>query len=137
MASLLAEAAKKGNRVAEHGVVGAGVLYGSIQFAFDAGDGLEEELAEVAKRVGGLVGDAFFGQSSEDFAEDMVYVRDGVEFAGKGRKLRGELFGLEKLLLFASVEDAESGMALFTEHATGAAIGELTETLVVVRVEGI
>jgi len=135
LASLLAEAAKKGNRVAEHGVVGAGVLYGSIQFAFDAGDGLEEELAEVAKRVGGLVGDAFFGQSSEDFAEDMVYVGDGVELAGKGGELRGELFGFEKLQLFAGVEDAESGMALFTEHATGAAIGELTETLVAVWIE--
>jgi hypothetical protein len=28
------------------------------------------------------------------------------------------------------VEDAESGMALFAEHATAAAIGELAETLV-------
>ena len=61
MASLLAEAAEKGNRVAEHGVVGAGVLHGCIEFAFDAGYGLEEELAEVAEGVGRLVRDAFFG----------------------------------------------------------------------------
>jgi len=67
----------------------------------------------------------------------MVYVRDGVEFAGKGGELRGELFGFEKLQLFAGVEDAESGMALFTEHATGAAIGELAETLVAAWIEGI
>jgi hypothetical protein len=40
-ASAFAEAAKEGNGVAEHGVVGAGVLHGSIQFAFDAGYGLE------------------------------------------------------------------------------------------------
>lgn len=132
MASLLAEAAEKGNRMAEHGVVGAGVLYGSIQFAFDAGYGLEEELAEVAKRVGGLVGDAFFGQGGENFAEDVVYVCDGVEFAGKGGKLRGEFLGFEELLLFAGMEDAKSGMAFLAEHAAGAAIGELAETLVAV-----
>ncbi len=137
MASLLAKSAKKGNGVAEHGVVGAGVLHGSIEFAFDAGNGLEEELAEVAKSVGRLVRDAFFGESGEDFAEDMVDVGDGVEFTGKGGKVGSELIGFEKLLFFAGVEDAESGMVFFTEHAAGAAIGELAETLVVVRVEGI
>src|SRR5260370_36940615 len=100
--------------MAEHGVVGTGVLYGSMQFAFDAGDGLEEELAEVAKRVGGLVGDAFFGQSSGDFAADVVYFGDGVEFAGKGGKLRGQLVGPEQLLPFRGVEEAETGMAPFT-----------------------
>ena len=47
MASLLAEAPEKGNGVAEHGVVGARVLHGSVDFAFDAGYGLEKELAEV------------------------------------------------------------------------------------------
>ena len=130
MASLLAEAAKKGNRVAEHGVVGAGVLHGSIEFAFDAGDRLEEELAEVAKSVGGLMRDALSGESGEDFAEDVVDVGDGVELAGKGSELGGELVGFEKLLFFAGVEEAESRMALFAEHATAAAIGELAKTLV-------
>jgi hypothetical protein len=67
----------------------------------------------------------------------VIYVRDGVEFAGQGGKLRSELFGLEKLLFFTGVEDAESGMTVFAEHATGAAIGELTETLVVVRIGAI
>ena len=121
--------------MAEHGVVGAGVLYGSIQFVFDAGDGLEEELAEVAKRLGGLVGDAFFGQSSEDFAEDVVYVGDGVEFAGKGGELCSELVGFEKLLFLAGVKDAERGMVLLAEHTAGAAVGKLTKTLVAVRIE--
>ncbi len=86
MASALAEAAEKGNGVAEHCVVGTRVLHGCIEFAFDAGYGLEEELAQVAKRVGGLVRDALFGESGEDFAEDVVYVRDGVEFAGNVRQ---------------------------------------------------
>ncbi len=60
----------------------------------------------------------------------MIYVRDGVEFAGKGGKLRSELVGFEKLLFLAGVEDAESRMAFLAGHAAGAAIGELAETLV-------
>jgi len=86
---LLAEPAEKRDVVAQHGIVGAGMLHGGIEFAFDAGYGLEEELAEVAKGFGGLVRDALFGQGDEDLAEDVVYVRDSVELAGKGSELRG------------------------------------------------
>ena len=136
-ASALLKAAKKRNGMAEHGVVGARVLHGGVDFAFDAGNGLEEELAEVAEGGGGLVRDAFFGKGGEDFAEDMVYVRDGIEFAGKGSELGGELFGFETLLLFACVVDAERGMSLFAKHAAGAAIGELANTLVAVRIGGV
>ncbi len=121
--------------MAEHGVVGAGVLYGSIQFAFDAGDGLEEELAEVAKRVGRLVRDALFCESRKDLAQDVVDIRDGVELAGKGGKLGSELIGFEKLLFFAGMKDAERGMVLLAEHTAGAAVGELAETLVAVWIE--
>ncbi len=59
--SLLAEFAEKRDGMAEHGVVGAGVLHCAVEFAFDAWYGLEKELAEVAKGGGGLVGDALFG----------------------------------------------------------------------------
>ncbi len=113
------------------------MLHGCIDFAFDAGNGLEEKLAEVAKRGGRLVRNTFFGESGKDFAKDVVDVSDGIELAGKGGKLFSELVGFEKLLFFAGVEDAESGMALFAEHATAAAVGELAETPVAVRVEGI
>ena len=89
MALLLAEPAEKRDVVAEHGVVGTRMLHCCIEFAFDAWDGLEQELAEVGKRIGGLVGDAFLGQGGEDFAEDVVYVGDGIEFAGKGSELGG------------------------------------------------
>ena len=84
---MLAEAAEKRDVVAKHGVVGAGMSHGSVEFTLNAGDGLEEKLAEVAKSVGRLVGDALFGEGGEDFAEDVVYVRDRVELAGKGGKL--------------------------------------------------
>jgi len=134
---LLAEAAEEGDGVAEHGVVGIRVLHGAIEFAFDAGYGLEEKLAEVAESVGRLVRDALFGERGEDFAEDVVYVRDSVELAGKGGELGSELVGFEKLLLFAGVEDAEGRMAFFADHATGAAVGELAKTLIAVCVEGI
>jgi hypothetical protein len=50
---------------------------------------LQKELAEVAEGVRGLVGDTFLGQGGEDFAEDVVYVGDGVEFAGKRGKFGG------------------------------------------------
>src|SRR5258708_15881665 len=59
--SLFAEFAEKRDGVAEHGVVGAGVLHGAVEFAFDAWYGLEKELTEVAEGGGGLVGDALFG----------------------------------------------------------------------------
>jgi len=45
LASLLAEAAEKRDVVAEHGIVGAGVLHGCVELAFYAGDGLQKELA--------------------------------------------------------------------------------------------
>jgi hypothetical protein len=134
LASLLTEAAEKRDVVAKHGVVGAGVFYGCVELTFHAGDGLEEELAEVAESGGGLLGDAFFGESGEDFAEDVVYVGDGVEFAGKGGKLGGELFGFDELLLLAGVKDAESRMPILAGHAAGTAIGELAKTLVAVRI---
>ena len=110
------------------------MLHSGVHFAFHGGDGLEEKLAEIAKGGGSLMRDALFGQGGEDFAEDVVYVRDGVELAGKGSELGGELIGLEKLL--AGVEDAERGMARFAEHGAGAAVGELAETLVAVWIEG-
>ena len=75
--------------MAQHGIVGAGMLHGGVEFAFDAGNGLEQELAEVAESVGGLVRDALFGQGGEDFAEDVVYVGDRVELAGQGGELGG------------------------------------------------
>src|SRR5712672_2468360 len=65
------------------------MLHGGVEFAFDAGDGLEQELAEVAECVGGLVRDALFGQGGEDFPENVVYVGDRVELAGEGGELGG------------------------------------------------
>jgi len=135
--SLLAEAAEERNVVAKHGIVGAGMLHGGIDLVFDAGNGLEQELAEIAERFGGLVGDAFLGERGEDFAEDVVYVGDGVEFAGKGSEFGGELFGFKALLFFASVVDAERGMALLAKHAAGTAVGGLAETPVAAGIVGV
>jgi hypothetical protein len=111
--------------------------HGGVEFVFDAGDGLEQELAEVTEGVGGLMRDSLFGEGGEDFAEDVVYVGDRVELAGKGRELGSELFRFETLILFPRVVDAERGMAVFAEHAAEAAIGGLEETLVAVGIERI
>lgn len=80
---------------------------------------------------------AFLGESGEDFAEDVVDVGDGVELAGKGGKLGSELVGFEKLLFFAGVKDAESGMAFLSGHAAGAAVRKLAKTLVAVWIVGV
>jgi hypothetical protein len=95
--------------VAEHGVIDAGMLHGGIHFALDAGDGLQQELAEVAKGFGGLLGDSLFGQGGEDLCRGRGLCPDGVEFAGKGGELGGWCFEFETLLLFAGVVDAEGG----------------------------
>ncbi len=134
---MLAETAEKRDVVTEHGVVGTGVLHGRVEFTFYAGDGLEEELAEVAEGGGRLARDAFLGESGEDFAEDVVDVGDGVELARKGGKLGSELVGFEKLLFFAGVKDAESGMAFLSGHAAGAAVRKLAKTLVAVWIVGV
>jgi len=60
LASAFAEATEEGNRMTEHGVVGAGVLHGSIQFAFDAGMDWRRSWPS-SQGVGGLVRDALFG----------------------------------------------------------------------------
>ncbi len=85
----LAEAAEEGKGIANHGVVGAWMLHGSINFVFYRGYRLEQELAEIGEGGGSLVRDAFLGECGEDFAEDVVYVGDGVELAGKGSELGG------------------------------------------------
>jgi len=86
--------------VAQHGVVGAGMLDGGVEFVFDAGDGLEQELAQVSEGVGGLVRDALFGQGGEDFAEDLVYVGGPcVELAGKGKRTQQLAFRIRDAVL--------------------------------------
>jgi hypothetical protein len=67
------------------------MLHGCVDFAFNGGYRLEQELAEVVEGGSCLVRVAFFGESGEDSAEDVVYVRDGVELAGKGSEVGGEL----------------------------------------------
>ena len=134
---MFAESTEKRDVVAKHGVIRAGMLNGSVELTFYAGDGLEQQLAQIAEGIGGLMRDAFFGEGGEDFAEDVVYVGDGVELAGKGGKLSSKLFGFEALLLFACVVDAERIMALFAKHAAGTAVGELAETLAAVWIDWI
>jgi hypothetical protein len=113
------------------------MLHRLVDLILDARIVWSRKLAKVAECGGRLVADAFFGESGEAFAEDVVNVRDGGELTGKGSELRGELVGLERLLLFACAMDAEGRMGLLAKHATGAAIGGLTNTLVTIGIERI
>ena len=76
---------------------------------------------------GGVAGrDTILREGGEEFAEDEVDVRGGQEVAGeRSRELGAEAMGFEELLFLASVEEAESGMVLLTQHAALAAIGEM------------
>ena len=123
-------AAEVGDGGADYFAVGVGVVGGAIDFALDLGHGLEKELAEVAKGVGGTRGDLLVGEGVEDFAEDVINVEGGDVFAGERGEFSGQLFGFEKLLLFASVEGAKRIVAGGAEHAAAAAVGELIDAAV-------
>ena len=109
-------------------MVGAGVVGGPADVGFDEGHGLERELDDVGEGGGFAGGDSAVGEGLEDFAEDVVDVEAGIEIAGERREFCCEFFGLEDLLFFASVEDAESGMPGLAEHAALASIVEGAET---------
>ncbi len=112
--SALVKALEKRDGVAEHGVIGARMIDRSVYLAPDSGHGLEQELAEIAKCVGGAVRDAFFGESVEDFAEDVIDVGHGIELAGEGGKFLSQLVGCKELLFLGSVEDTARAIAFFT-----------------------
>jgi hypothetical protein len=93
---------------------------------FDAGNGVEHKLADVGED-GSVAGrDAALGQGNEEFAEDIVDIGGGHESTGDGGGDFGaEALGFEELHLVVGVEKAKRGVALVTEHAAFAAVGEL------------
>ena len=118
--------------MADHAVVGVGVLVGPEDFIFDVGHGIEHDLGEIGEGVGVARGDFALRESFEDFAEDVVDVQAGVEIAGEGGEIfaefLGEPFGIEELGFFAGVEDAQREMAGLAKHAALASVGEGAET---------
>jgi len=124
-----------GDGIANHVVVGGGILGDPVEFVFHVGEGLKKKLAQVGEGGGIAGGDAAFGQGFENFGEDVVVVDVGavVEVTGQGGKLGAEFIGFEKLLFFADVEGAKAGMAFHTEHAATASIGELALTEIAAR----
>ena len=124
----LGEITHGGDGLANHAVVGFGVVGGPANLVFDVRHRLEHELGDIGEGGGFAWGDSALGESLENFAENVVDVETGVEVAGERRELGGELFGFKKLLFFAGVEDAKSRMAWLTEHTTATSIGERAET---------
>ena len=122
------EVADGGDGLADHAVVGAGVVGGPADFVFDVRHGLERKLDDVGEGGGFAGGDFALREGLEDFAEDVVDVEAGVEIAGEGSELGGEFFGFVELVFFAGVEDAQSGMSELAEHAALASIVEGAET---------
>lgn len=100
------------------------IALGEADFAFDAGNAVEEKLAEVGEGRGGARGDAVGGDKAEELAEGVVDVIDGVELAGKGGDGGVDLVGFENVALGAGVEGTEGGVGRAAEHGAAAAVGE-------------
>lgn len=83
-----------------------GVL--KVEFPFDAGDGVEEELANEGENGGVAGGNAILGDGGEEFAENEVDVGGGEEVAADGGgDFRAKLMRFQELLLGTGVEEAE------------------------------
>jgi hypothetical protein len=85
---------------------------------------IEKKLGKIREKFGVTAGDAVGGHEFEEFADDMVDIGDGGEFAGKGREIRGDAIEFEELPLFTSVKEAEGVVGFVAEHATLAAVSE-------------
>jgi hypothetical protein len=90
------------------------------------GDGVEEKLAHESES-GGVAGrKTVLGDGGEEFSEDVIDVDSSKEFTGRRLgDVGADGFGLEKLALDASMEQAERGVAVLAEHAAFAAVGEM------------
>jgi hypothetical protein len=106
---------------------------GQIGFVADIFLAVEEKLGEVSESFGAPSGDASGADEFEEFSDDVIDVGGSAELAGDGRELLSDIVEGEKLLLLASVENAEGGMGLVAQHAALATVGEgeLTEVLLV------
>jgi len=62
---------------------GAVAVSGDV-FAADSGNGLQQELGEIAEGDGLLLGDASLRHQKKDLGEGLVDVRGGSEVAAKG-----------------------------------------------------
>jgi hypothetical protein len=104
---------------------------GQIGFVADIFLAVAEKLGEVSESFGATSGDASGADEFEEFSDDVVDIGGGAELAGDGRELLSDIVEGEKLMLLASVENAEGGMGLVTQHAALATVGEgeLTEVL--------
>jgi hypothetical protein len=96
---------------------------GGDDFAFDQRKAVEEELSDIGEGGGMARGNAVVGERDKEFAEDVVEVVGGAEFAGEGDELGAHAVGFEELLLPAGVEEAERGVPVPAEHAAGATVG--------------
>jgi hypothetical protein len=85
---------------------------------------LKKELSEIGEVFGAAGGDAAVGDEPEEFADDMVDVGGGAEFAGDGFEFLADFVLGEELLLFASVDEAERCVGLVAKHAALASVGE-------------
>jgi len=67
--------------LADDVVPAGGVTCGEEEFALGVGDGLQEDFGEIGEGVGGLGGDAAFGNGSEDARDGEVEGGGGDDFA--------------------------------------------------------
>ena len=67
--------------LADDVVPAGGIAGGEEEFVLGVGDGLQEDFGEVGEGVGGLGGDAAFGDGGEETRDGEVEGRGGDDFA--------------------------------------------------------
>ena len=119
---------RKGLR--DHGFPGGKARAFIRDFVADGVKSAEEELADVSHSDGVAVRDAVLGDEQEEFAQEVIDIAGGLEFAGEGDEFLADLFYRKELGHFvgfagghAGVEEAERDVALPARHAALAVVG--------------
>lgn len=99
-----------------------GVL--KLEFPPDAGNGMEEKLANEGENGGVASWNAVLGDGGKELAENEVDIGGGEKVATDGGSdFRAKSMRFQELLLGTGVEEAERRM-IAAEHAATAAVGE-------------
>jgi len=88
-----------------------------LDFVFDAAESEEEELRDVGESVGLAPVDAILGEEVEEFAEGVVEVAGGLDFAGESGELPADFLGRAFALVEFGMIGTERGVSVRKKHA--------------------
>jgi len=104
------------------GVAPGAKAAGGGHFVLDALLAVEQELGEIGEESGVAGRDAIFGDEFEEASDDVIDVRNGLEFSREGGQLIAEAVKFEELALFAGMKVAERRVRGVAKHTAAAAV---------------